>query len=641
MVQEPQRSAPEHREILHRMRDALRLRGPDEAGGWQSADNCVHLGHRRLSILDLTPSGAQPMRSPDGRRTIVFNGEIYNFRILRAQLEQRGARFVGKSDTEVLLHALGEWGEVETLRRLDGMFAFAVWDAQESTLTLARDRIGEKPLYYAATARGILFSSELKALRQHPEFDRRIDRVALAHYVRHGYVPGPLAIYQGCRKLQPGQFLVYRLGGGLSEPTPYWSASNLLETRDVETRSADDPLLVDELEDLLRRSVGERMVADVPLGALLSGGIDSSLIVALMQAQSGRPVKTFTIGFGDSPFDEAPYAKQVARHLGTEHHEHQVTAEETLALVTELPGIYDEPFADSSQVPTTLVSRFTRRHVTVALSGDAGDELFCGYNRYLWSARVWPRLARLPLVLRAGLAQAIMAGRPATWTKFADFMAPVLPSRLRVRGAGDKLHKLARAAWARSPEELYVQLATMWPDPGMIVLGAGLPPATSEFHLLPGEMPFVQRMMFHDLTTCLPDDMLCKVDRAAMSASLEVRVPFLANELVRFAWRVPAATHMQGGVGKRLLRNVLARHVPRELFERPKAGFGVPIRDWLRGPLREWAAELLAADRLKRDGFFASGPIQEAWTEHQSGRRSNQHQLWSVLMFQSWLDANR
>jgi asparagine synthase (glutamine-hydrolysing) len=636
-VRDPRRSVAENLEILTRMRDALRWRGPDDAGAWQSADNRVHLGHRRLSILDLTPSGAQPMRSPDGRRTIVFNGEIYNFRALRSELEQRGVRFAGTSDTEVLLHALGEWGEVEALRRLDGMFAFAVWDAQARELMLARDRIGEKPLYYAETGGGLLFGSELKALRLHPDCDTRIDRTALAHYVRHGNVPAPFAIYQGSRKLRPGHYLKVKADGTVKEPKPYWEASSLLDLRDRETRAADDPGLLDELEKVLRGSIADRMVSDVPLGALLSGGIDSSLVVALMQAQSSRPVKTFTIGYGDSSFDEARYAREIARHLGTEHHEHHVTSEETLALVERMPSIYDEPFADSSQIPTTIVSRFARQHVTVALSGDGGDELFCGYNRYLWSARMWPQLSRLPFALRRLGASAVSQISPAVWTRIADALEPVLPARLRVRGAGDKLHKLARAAASRSADELYVDLATLWPDPHGIVRGAGLPPAISGLAQLPADMPFVQRMMFHDLCTSLPDGMLCKVDRAAMSASLEIRVPFLANDAVGFAWRVPAATHMQGGVGKQILRHVLARHVPRALFERPKVGFGIPIRDWLCGPLREWAAELIAPECLSRSEYLNVAEVQRLWREHQSGKRNHQSRLWAVLMFQVWL----
>jgi len=635
-VREPRRPAAAHLEILQRMRDALRLRGPDEAGSWQSADNRVHLGHRRLSILDLTPSGAQPMHSPDGRHVIVFNGEIYNFRVLRAELAQRGVRFVGTSDTEVLLHAIAEWGALEALRRLDGMFAFAVWDARERRMLLARDRIGEKPLYYAEAAGSFLFGSEIKALRQHPDCDTRIDRAALAHYVRHGNVPAPFAIYEGSRKLRPGHYLVVEADGSVAEPRPYWRQETLLESRDRETRSADDPGLIDELEQVLGRAVADRMVADVPLGALLSGGIDSSLIVSLMQAQSRRPVKTYTIGYGDSQFDESRHAREVARHLGTEHHEHQVTSEETLALVAHLPSIYDEPFADSSQIPTTIVSRFARQHVTVALSGDAGDELFCGYNRYLWSARIWPPLSRLPYPLRHAAGWSIGQVPPSGWNRLAHLMEPLLPARLRVNGPGEKMHKLARAATSRTADELYVDLSTLWPDPRAVVRWPEIPSAIDELAPLPAGMPFVQRMMYHDLRTCLPDDMLCKVDRAAMSASLEIRVPFLANDVVRLAWQIPAATHMRGGVGKRLLRNVLARHVPRELFERPKAGFGVPIRDWLRGPLRDWAGDLLAPARLKRTGHFDVATVEALWHEHLGGSRNHHHQLWAILMFEAW-----
>jgi asparagine synthase (glutamine-hydrolysing) len=567
------------------------------------------------------------------RWSVVFNGEIYNYRALRDELAAGGASFRGGSDTEVLLEAVAQWGVERALLRFDGMFALALWDAVERRLWLARDRIGEKPLYYVARENQVAFASELKSLRLHPLVDRVVDRGVLALYFRFGHVPSPHCIYSGVRKLPPGHFLRIEANGNVSVPAPYWRAESLLAPRHRRA-PAGEVERVDEVEAALRRSVADRVVADVPLGALLSGGIDSSLVVALMQAQSSRPVKTFTIGYEGSSYSEAKEAAAVARHLGTEHHEHNVTSADALAVVERLPEIYDEPFADSSQIPTFLVSRFAREHVTVALSGDAGDELFCGYNRYLWTARMWPRLARMPRSLRRGFARSVALLGPTTWTAFFDATNRILPDRYRVKGGGDKLHKLARAMDAATIDELYRDLITQWREPASLVLGGTesahpLPPTPEHLH-------FVERLMFLDLNGPLPDDMLCKVDRAAMATALEVRVPFLANEVVSLAWSLSFAEHTRGGVGKRLLREVLARHVPRALFERPKVGFGVPIGDWLRGPLRAWGEDQLAESRLRSGSMLDPVPVRAAWRQHLAGSHNHEHRLWSVLMFLAW-----
>jgi len=636
-LRSPGTSLPEASRLLDEMTDALRHRGPDSRGTWCDAAQHVFLGHRRLAILDLSPAGHQPMHRHE-RWSVVFNGEIYNYRALRDELVAGGASFRGTSDTEVLLEAVAQWGVERALARFDGMFALALWDARERRLWLARDRIGEKPLYYTARGGHVVFASELKSLRLHPAVDRAVDRGVLALYFRFGHVPSPHGIYAGVRKLPPGHFLSVDDQGRVGAPQPYWRAESLLAPshRRPPAREAER---LDEVEAALRRSIADRMVADVPLGALLSGGIDSSLVVALMQAQSARPVKTFTIGYDGSSYSEAREAAAVARHLGTEHHEHNVTSADALAVVERLPEIYDEPFADSSQIPTFLVSRFAREHVTVALSGDAGDELFCGYNRYLWTARMWPRLARLPRALRRGFARSVALLGPATWTGIFDVTNRALPHRYRVKAGGDKLHKLARAMDAATLDELYRDLITQWRDPASLVLGG-----VETAHPLsptPEHLHFVERLMFLDLTGPLPDDMLCKVDRAAMATALEVRVPFLANEVVSLAWSLPYAEHTRGGVGKRLLREVLARHVPRALFERPKVGFGVPIGDWLRGPLRAWGEDQLTESRLNAGGLLDPGPVRAAWRQHLAGTHNHEHRLWAVLMFLAWHEKEK
>ncbi len=620
-------------ELLHR--------GPDDGGAWADDAAGIALGHRRLSIVDLSAAGHQPMVSHDGRFVIAYNGELYNTGELKAELERHGVvpDWRGHSDTEVLLEAIAAWGVGEALRRTVGMFAFALWDLRERRLTLARDRIGEKPLYYGTFDGVVLFGSEPKALRRHPAWRGEIDRDALALYVRHGYVPAPFSIYRGIAKLVPGCFAEFTVGSTVPVIRPYWTARQTAVAGIAASRAEPEANLVEDLDSLLRRAVRGQMVADVPLGAFLSGGIDSSTVVALMQAQSDRPINTFTIGFGEAEYNEATHAKAVAQHLGTHHTELYVTPEQARGVIPKLPHIYCEPFADASQIPTFLVCELARRHVAVALSGDAGDELFGGYNRYLLAQRVWRWLSTVPLPLRRLSVRAMLAMPTTSWDRFLGALRFALPQRLRVPNPGDKVHKLAAVLATESLDVVYQRLVSQWPAPREVVLGGVEPPTPLT---RPGDLEGLrtplQRMTYLDLVTYLPDDILVKVDRAAMAVSLETRVPLLDHRVLEFAWRLPERHKVRGGRGKHLLREVLARYVPRELFDRPKMGFGVPIDQWLRGPLREWAAHLLDPATLRRQGYFAVEPISQAWTEHLDGRRSNQYPLWTILMFQAWLE---
>jgi asparagine synthase (glutamine-hydrolysing) len=622
---------------LQQMTTALAHRGPDAEGLFLSTDGQVGFGHRRLSILDLSPAGAQPMRTSDGRFVLTYNGEIYNFKDLRKQLQTSGCIFNGGSDTEVLLYAIAAWGVERTLSRLNGMFAFSLWDAKTEELWLARDRFGEKPLYYAWHNQILLFGSELKALAKHPAFRREINPSALAQFLRFNYVPWPDCIFKDAYKLGPGHFLRLKPGQAPGNPVPFWSLSTTIAQRKISPIDAEDPALIDLLDATIGKAVCGRMVSDVPLGAFLSGGIDSSTVVALMQAHSRRPIKTFTIGFWEAPYNEAEEAARVARHLGTEHHELYLSSRECTDVIATLPSIYDEPFADSSQIPTTLVSRFTRKHVTVALSGDAGDELFGGYNRYFWTARVWPRLERMPCWLRHRFAKLIHAFSPAWWERWFDVSNLIVPAKLKVRGGGEKLHKLAMAMDAETVDELYRGFVSQWQNPEEVLINGSEPPFLAR-HLgaLPGSLGSIERMMYLDSITYLPSDILCKVDRASMASGLEARVPFLDNEVVELAWSLPLDVKIHRGIGKWPLRRLLNRYVPEKLFGRPKMGFGIPIDSWLRGPLRPWAEEMLDEKRLKESGYFNVPLVRSRWQEHLSGRRNYQHLLWIVIMFEAW-----
>lgn len=624
---------------LRQMVQAIRHRGPDDDGVWSDAAAGVGLAHVRLSILDLSPAGHQPMQSGADRYVIAFNGEIYNHLALRTELERLGAApdWRGHSDTETLLAGFDAWGIEATVEKCVGMFAFAAWDKRVRTLVLVRDRLGEKPLYYGWQGDTFLFGSELKALRAHRAFTAETDRDALATFLRYSYIPAPKSIYRGIHKLPPGRLLkVSAVGAAALKPVSYWSLVDVAR-QGVETpfTGSDDEALA-QLETRLSAAVAIQQIADVPLGAFLSGGIDSSTIVALMQAQSSRPVHSFTIGFDDHQYNEAVYARAVARHLGTDHTELYVTPEEARAVIPRLPALYDEPFADVSQIPTFLVSQLARRRVTVSLSGDAGDELFGGYNRYLWARK----LLNYPAPLRNLLAKALTAFSPSQWDGAYGAVCRLLPASRRIQMPGDRAHKLASVLSMDSDAAIYRQLVSTWPDPDALVLGGrDTTELTSAWDVLAGFGAPENQMMLMDALTYLPDDILCKVDRAAMGVSLETRVPFLDHRVVEFAWRLPLSLKIRDGQGKWILRQLLYKYVPKQLIERPKMGFGVPIDAWLRGPLREWAEYLLDESRLRREGHFNPAPIRRKWDEHLSGKRSWHYQLWSVLMFQAWLVA--
>ncbi|MDB5693179.1 MAG: Asparagine synthase, glutamine-hydrolyzing [Alphaproteobacteria bacterium] len=630
------------RTTLARMTGRIAHRGPDADGFWLDYEAGIALGHRRLSIIDLSEAGAQPMTSASGRYLLSYNGEIYNHLELRAALgvASMAPDWRGHSDTETLLACFEAWGVEAALQKATGMFAFALWDREKRALVLGRDRLGEKPLYYGWQGRGgrraFLFGSELKSLRVHPAFENEVDRDALMLLMRHGYVPAPYSIYSGIRKLPPGTYATL----SRDEPEPhirtYWSAIETARRGAAQPFAGTPDEAVDILADLLGKAVGRQMMADVPLGAFLSGGIDSSTIVALMQAQSSRPVRTFSIGFHEGEYDEAVHARAVARHLGTDHTELYVTSSDAMGVIPRLPEIYDEPFADSSQIPTFLVSRLARSAVTVSLSGDGGDELFGGYNRYKFSSSLWNSLAPIPLPLRGLAGSAVTAVPVRAWNR----VGAALPGRLKYNLLGDKLHKGAGILRCRSADELYYGLVSLWRNPEAIVRGATEPPTqlTGGRPDLAGLDP-VERMMALDLVTYLPDDILVKVDRASMAVSLESRVPLLDPEVVAFAWSLPLGYKMRGGETKWPLRQLLYRHVPRALIDRPKMGFGVPVGDWLRGPMRDWGEALLDERRLRSEGFLHVEAVRAAWATHLGGSVNLQYSLWPILMLQQWLEA--
>ncbi len=626
-----------------RMVETLRHRGPDDGGTWTDPAAGIAIGMRRLAILDLSPAGKQPMQSISGRYVLVFNGEIYNCEDLRRKLlaESAGLRFRGHSDTEVMLAAFEAWGVQESLRRFNGMFAFALWDRVNRTLTLARDRFGEKPLYYGVVRGRLLFASELKALRAHHEFSADIDLAALALYLQRNCVPAPYSIYRDIRKLPPATFLTLGPDHFDSQPQAYWSLREVAEQGVENQFGGTEQDAIESLDELLRDAVKLRMHADVPLGSFLSGGIDSSTVVALMQAQSSAPVRSFAIGLHESDYNEASDAARVAKHLGTDHTELYATPSEALEVVPLLPQMYDEPFADSSQIPTFLVSRLARRHVTVSMSGDGGDEIFGGYNRHTWGGPLWRKMQPAPLSLRKLGSASLTALSPETWDTLFRAFGPVLPRAWRQRVPGYKLHKLASVMASADADEMHDRFATHWVSPEELLRGATVP-RDSRFENGHGPQfsSATEQMMYRDTVTYLPDDILVKVDRATMAVSLEGRIPLLDHRVAEFAWRLPLSMKVRGKQGKWILRQVLYRYVPRELVERPKFGFGIPLDSWLRGPLRDWAESLLDEQRLRSEGFFDPAPIRRAWYQHLAGKRRLEYHLWDVLMFQAWLDEN-
>ena len=602
------------------MVNAIRLRGPDDQGIWVDESIGIGLAHTRLSIVDLSPAGHQPMASACDRFVIAFNGEIYNHLDLRNQLESQGSApsWLGHSDTETLLACFSAWGIEATLKAAVGMFALALWDMQEQQLTLARDRLGEKPLYWGWCGDTLLFGSELKALKAHPAFNAQVDRGSLSLLLRYNYIPAPYTIYQGIEKLPAGQFVQIKKGQLRSDvqTKTYWQLNQVIENGLANPFTGTDAQATDTLEQAIRKAVSGQMLSDVPLGTFLSGGVDSSTVVALMQQQSKQPVRTFAIGFDEPGYNEAEYAKEVAQHLGTDHTELYVSAQDALDLVPRLPDIYCEPFADSSQLPTFLVSRMAKQHVTVALSGDGGDELFGGYNPYQFAPRVWNKLQLLPLPLRQ-IAYRLLSGLP-------------LP---------DKLEKLLRVLPVKDKEQFYRILMSHWDNPGQLVIGGNeYPTLINSAEQWPKTDSFEHWMMAMDAGQYMTDDILVKVDRAAMANSLETRVPLLDHRVVELAWQLPLHMKIRDGVGKWVLREVLYRHVPREMIERPKKGFSVPLGQWLRGPLRDWAEALLNKQRLEKEGYFNSVVVRRVWTDHLQGKRDYARKLWGILMFPAWLE---
>jgi asparagine synthase (glutamine-hydrolysing) len=632
------------RDNVARMTSALAHRGPDDDAIWTDADARICFGHRRLAIQDLSAAGAQPMHSDCGRFSVTYNGELYNHLAIRSELEAAGAapNWRGHSDTETTLYAVRHWGIKEALQRLNGMFAFAIWDARDRSLTLCRDRFGEKPLFYTWVGGDFVFASELKAFAALPSWKTSIDRRALTAFMRYSYVPAPWTIWQGVRKLVAGSMLSItdNVGPGeLPQPEPYWSMREQVAAGQ-HNRVTDPATAVDELERLLSQAVVRQSISDVPLGAFLSGGIDSSTIVALMQKHSSQPVKTFSIGFAEADFNEAAHARGVAHHLGTDHTELTVAPSDARDVIPKLAQIYDEPFGDSSQIPTRLVSALARRSVTVALSGDAGDELFGGYNRHVWGARLQARFGRLPAPAKTMLAAAIRLMAPEPANTIGRLAGRLLPQRYQLLRPGDQMAKIGRIVDARSFDDMYRLLSSIDDEPSRCIIGGGEPGSwfTEQVAEFDPSLDSLDRMTLSDALSYLTDDILQKVDRAAMSVSLETRVPFLDRDVVDFSCRVPPRLKVRNGEGKWLVRQVLDRHVPGHLVDRPKTGFGIPLDDWLRGLLKPWASDLLASDRLGRQGWFDTDRVARIWAEHLGGGRNHGSWLWNVLTVQAWSD---
>lgn len=629
-------------EIIREMTDCLIHRGPDDSGFWLDSSQGIALGHRRLAILDLSQAGHQPMQSVSRRYVLVYNGEIYNHLELRSSL--KSADWQGHSDTETLLACFEAWGIEKTLKRARGMFAFALWDKTDRCLYLARDRLGEKPLYYGVHQGVLMFASELKALKAHPAFQNQIDMSALAQMQRYAYVPAPLSIYQGIFKLPPSSYIRLSENQLQASPQSYWSMYSMVEHAETYTGSTDQA--IDELEELLQQSVRERMISDVPIGAFLSGGIDSSTVAALMQAHSNRQgsgaVRTFSIGFDIPGYNEAEYAKAVAQHLETKHTELYVSSDDALAVIPRLPQIYDEPFADASQIPTFLVSKMTREHVAVALSGDGGDELFCGYHRYFRAEMLWHKFEKIPRLPKRFGAACINQIPEVVWRGVGAFVEPLLSKHAREKAFSDRMKRTADILSSHNVQAVYQGMLSCWDRPNDLVLGAAkVNDIFSEKFSWPEHMEVKHKLMYLDSQTYLPDDILVKTDRAAMSNGLETRMPFLDPRLIDFAWRIPEPLKVRGGKSKWLLQQVLSRYLPQKMIDRPKMGFSVPIDSWLRGPLRDWAESLLDPSLMREQGMLNAELVHKRWNEHLSGKRHWHDALWTVLMFQAWLEAER
>ena len=624
-------------DCLTKMADAISHRGPDNMGVWSDHNPSIGFAHSRLSILDLSSAGNQPMHSLSGNYVIIFNGEIYNHKSIRSELESINRRnWLGHSDTETLLAAIEEWGLKKTLVKAKGMFAIALWDKSSNKLSLACDRIGEKPLYYGWVNNQFVFSSELKSIKVFPEFNNRIDTNSLALFLRFNSIPAPYSIYKDIFKLEPGQIVEINSQSSKLEKYKFWSLEEVYKNGSENKFRGSSVQAINQLENILSEAVSSQMQSDVPLGAFLSGGIDSSTIVALMQSYSSSQVNTFTIGFNSKEFDESKHAEMVANHLGTNHFNKFVTEKDALDVIPNLPDIYDEPFADSSQIPTYLVSKFAKEKVTVALSGDAGDELFGGYNRYIFSQKMFKNISKTPDSIKKLMSKIMFSISEENW----NFILGRL-MRNQYSNIGHKIHKTANIVSSKSIRDLHFKLISQIQNPSDWLKDS------NEYESVFNdnedrfkELDSVEIMMAYDLISYLPTDILTKVDRAAMSVSLETRVPFLDPDVIQFSASIPMKFKIRNGVTKWLLREVLYKHVPKDLIERPKMGFAVPLAEWLRGPLKDWAESLLDEKRLHQEGFFNVEFVRDKWSEHISGRRNWSHQLWNVLMFQAWLENN-
>ena len=632
--------------ILDSMSSGISHRGPDASGNWSDIDSGIALNHTRLSIIDLSSAGSQPMISHSQRYIIAFNGEIYNHHDLRARLEKsRKVNWRGDSDTESFLESIDEFGIEDTLKHSTGMFAFALWDQKDKLLCIARDRLGEKPVYYGFQNDTFLFGSELKALKSHHSFKNEINKNSISLLMKYCYIPAPFSIYEGIFKLDPANYLLLSQKDlaekNLKKPTQYWSMDNSIQNGISNPFKGSDEDAINALDEILSLSIKKQMASDVPLGAFLSGGIDSSTIVAIMQKQATSPVKTFTIGFEEEGYNEAKHAKSIAKYLGTSHHELYVSSKRAMEVIPKLPEIYDEPFSDSSQIPTYLVSKMTRENVTVSLSGDGADELFGGYNRYFWARSIWKKTRYMPPLLKKIIASGITKISPRVWNKLISKPLNLLPGNTSVALPGDKMHKLSSIFNASSMDEIYLNLISTWKDTSKLVSNELLNDSQVRlFNQYSHDVSFEEKMMNFDAVSYLPNDILCKVDRAAMAVSLETRVPFLDHNIVEFSMTLPLKMKIRDGQGKWILRKVLEKHVPNELTKRPKMGFGVPIDSWLQGPIKEWAESLINPSKIKNQGYLNSDLIQKIWQEHLSGERNWQAKLWNVLIFQSWLEKN-
>ena len=629
-------------EQLVKMSDTIANRGPDDEGCWYDYQDGIGLAHRRLSIIDLSQSGHQPMLSPSGRYVIVFNGEIYNYKEIKKSLESQDIEWKSDSDTEVMLAAIDTWGIEKAVTYFNGMFAFGLWDKKKRVLSLCRDRLGIKPLYYAKIKKGILFGSELKAIKAHPDFNPVISQSSLGAYLRYNYVPAPDTIYKNTWKLKPGNiihFTQYDISNeNFKESLCYWDIKKIAKEKQLNPFKGTEAEAIDQLDDLLVDSIKKRMISDVPIGAFLSGGIDSSTIVSIMQSQITQKVNTFSIGFNVEGYNEAVYARKIAKYLGTNHTELYLNQQDVIDVIPKLPAFYDEPFSDSSQIPTYLVSKLAKQTVTVSLSGDGGDELFGGYNRHFLIPYIWNRIEKIHPSLRKFGSNVLQLFSPVQLNQFFYKINILLPQNRQINRAGDKLDKLSEILPLTSPDAIYESLCSIWKNPENVIIN----PENKAKHS--GMIFDVQlsgisnKTMFLDLISYLPDDILTKIDRATMAESLEGRVPILDHRIVEFAWSLPLEFKIRKNKGKLILRNVLNKYLPHEYVDRPKSGFSIPIDSWLRGDLLDWAENLLDKKRLISQGFFNASIVRKKWDEHLSKKRNWQYQLWNILMFQSWLE---